>query len=64
MYLSFYHQSMPAQASLRCCVCDVVVADVDGILHPVLAAGSPQDGSGGWVSHKHKNNLESQENEK
>ena len=41
---------MPAQASLRRSVRNVVVADVDGILHPVLAAGSPEDGSGGWVS--------------
>ena len=48
--LKIYHQSLPAQASLRCCVCDVVVADVDGILHQVLAAGSSEDGRRGWVS--------------
>ena len=48
----YYFQSEPTQASLRCGVCDVLVADVDGFLHPVLAVGPPQNGSSGWVSRE------------
>ena len=53
-----YLQSMPAEASLRSCVCDVVVADVDGLLHTVLAAGPPQDGRRGWVSKLNSHQLQ------